>query len=147
MAAFTFNVAKGKIRAYAELPAANDALLVVPLEAAGLEADAALKDYDDLAALLAGASNEQVTLGRKTVTSITITVDDVNDWVDIDLPDQVWAASAGNPTGALLFCYDADTTTGTDASVVPLTKHDWATVPDGSDIQATIAANGILRVQ
>lgn len=145
MADLVFNIAKGKVKYYCELPAANDALIVIPIEATGLEADATLKDYDDVAALIAGSSNEQTTLGRKTITSATITVDDTNDRVDIDIADQVWTASAGNGVGALLVAYDPDTTGGTDSTLVPLTKHDFAVTPDGTDITAQIAAAGFYR--
>lgn len=145
MADFVANIAKGKVKYYAELPATNDALIVVLLEATGLEADATLKDYDDLAALLAGSSNEQTTMGRKTITSATITVDDTNERVDIDIADQTWTAATGNAVGALLICYDPDTTTGTDSTLVPLTKHDFSITPDGSDVTAQINAAGFFR--
>ncbi len=139
MADFVFNVAKGITRHYAGLPAANDALIVIPLESSGLEADSTLKDYDDVATLLAGTTNEQTTAGRKTVTSVTITPDDTNDRVDIDFADQTWTGLTGNAIGALLIAYDPDTTTGTDSTLVPLTKHDWSITPDGSDVTATVA--------
>jgi hypothetical protein len=139
MADVVFNIALGKVKYYAELPAANDALIVIPLEATGLEADATLKDYDDVAALLAGATNEQTTAGRKTVTSVSVTVDDTNNRVDIDIADQTWAGLTGNGIGALLIAYDPDTTGGTDSALIPLTKHDWSITPDGSDVTATIA--------
>ncbi len=139
MADFVFNIAKGKVKYYAELPAANDALIVIPLESSGIEADSTLKDYDDVAALLAGTTNEQTTAGRKTITSVTVTVDDTNDRVDIDFADQTWTALTGNAIGALLVAYDPDTTTGTDSTLVPLTKHDFAITPDGSDVTATVA--------
>jgi len=145
VADFVANIAKGKVKYYAELPATNDALIVVLLEATGLEADATLKDYDDLAALLAGSSNEQTTMGRKTITSATITVDDTNERVDIDIADQTWTAATGNAVGALLICYDPDTTTGTDSTLVPLTKHDFSITPDGSDVTAQINAAGFFR--
>jgi len=145
VADFVANIAKGKVKYYAELPATNDALIVVLLEATGLEADATLKDYDDLAALLAGSSNEQTTMGRKTITSATITVDDTNERVDIDIADQTWTAATGNAVGALLICYDPDTTTGTDSTLVPLTKHDFTITPDGSDVTAQINAAGFFR--
>lgn len=139
MADFVFNIAKGKVKYYAELPAANDALVVIPLESAGIEADATLKDYDTVSALLAGTTNEQTTAGRKTVTSVTVTVDDANDRLDLDFADQTWTGLTGNAIGALLIAYDPDTTGGTDADLVPLTKHDWAVTPDGSDVTATVA--------
>lgn len=141
MADFVFNISKGEVKAYAKLPAASDALILIPIESSGIEADETLKDYDDISALLAGSSNEQTTFGRKTITSVTITVDDTggNNKVTIDTADQVWATSAGNAIGALVFAYDGDTGAGTDANLTPLTKHDWAITPDGSDVTATIA--------
>lgn len=147
MADFVSNIAKGKVKYYAELPAANDALIIVPLEATGLEADATLKDYDDLGALLAGTTNEQTTMGRKTVTTgIVPTVDDTNERLDIDITtDPVWLGATGNPLGAILICYDPDTTGGTDSTIIPLTKHDFTVTPDSSDITATIAASGFYR--
>jgi len=138
MADFVFNIAKGKVKYYAELPAANDALVVIPLESSGLEADATLKDYDTVSALLAGTTNEQTTAGRKTITSVTVTPDDTNDRLDLDFADQTWTALTGNAIGALLVAYDPDTTGGTDADLIPLTKHDWAITPDGSDVTATV---------
>ena len=146
MADFCFNIAKGEVKKYCKLDGgANDALIVVPLETTGLEADATLKDYDDLAALLAGASNEQTTMGRKTITSAPITVDDANDLVDIDIADQTWTAATGNAVSKLLVCYDPDTTAGTDSTIIPLTAHDFVVTPDGSDITAQIAAAGFFR--
>lgn len=146
MADFVFNISKGWITYYCSLPAASDALIVVPLESSGLEADATLKDYDNLSALLGGASNEQTTMGRKTISaSVVTTVDDTNDRVDIDIPDQVWTGATGNATGALVICYDGDTGAGTDSNIVPLTKHDFTTTPDGTDLTATIAAAGFFR--
>jgi len=145
MADFVFNISKGEVKNYCKLSAANDAIVVVPAESSGLEADATLKDYDDLSTLMAGTTNEQTTMGRKTATSTTITVDDTNDRVDIDIVDFTWTAATGNAVGALLFCWDGDTTSGTDANIVPLTKHDFAVTPDGSDITAQIASAGFFR--
>jgi len=142
---FVFNVAKGRTAYYASLPAANDALIVVPLEATGLEGDATLKDYDNLGALLAGASNEQTTMGRKTLSTVTVTVDDANDWVDIDAADPVWSAATGNAVGAIVVCYDPDTTAGDDTTLIPLSKHDFAVTPNGGDITAVLASGGFQR--
>lgn len=146
MADWIANNALGRIRTFAELPATNDAIVVVPVEAAGLEADATLRDYDDLASALAGTTNEQTTLGRKTITSaLTVTIDDTNNRVDIDAPDQVWTSATGNAVGALIWCYDGDTTGGGDASIVIMSKHDFAFTPDGTDITAVVAAAGLMR--
>ncbi|TGB13870.1 hypothetical protein [Streptomyces sp. MZ04] len=138
MANITFNIALAKIKYYAELPATNDALIAVPIETSGIVSDATMRDYDDLQALLAGASNEQTTLGRKTLTGVTVTVDDTNDRVAVDCADITWTATAGNPISAVVICYDPDTTGGTDSDLVPLTKHDVTMTPDSTDFTLTI---------
>jgi hypothetical protein len=146
IADFSYNISKGEIKKYCKLDGgANDALIVIPFEATGVEADATLKDYDDVSALLAGTTNEQTTMGRKTISSVTITVDDTNDRTDIDVADQVWAAATGNAISDLTFAYDPDTTAGTDTSLVPLTNHDFSITPDGSDVTAVINVAGFFR--
>jgi hypothetical protein len=139
VANIVFNVALGRLNALAQLPAAADGLILVPLEASGLVSDAVMRDYDTLADLLAGPSNEQTTMGRKSLSSVTVTVDDTNDRVAIDCADIVWTAATGNPVGALVICYDLDTGTGTDADLVPLTKHDLSLTPDGTNFTLTIS--------
>lgn len=151
MADFVFNIAKGQAKQYFKNvddgSPANSRIIVVPLETTGIEADATLKDHDNLSVLLAGTSNEQTTMGRKTLAAadITITVDDTNERVDIDVADITWAGATGNAISALVFCYDPDNTAGTDADLIPLTKHDFVVTPDGSDIVAQIAAAGLFR--
>lgn len=146
MANFVFNIAKGKVAYYCGLPATNDQLVVVPIETSGIEADDTLNNYDDLAALLAAANNEQATMGRKLVTSsVTVTVDDTGNKVDVDMPDITWTAATGNAISALVICYDPDSTGGTDSDLIPLTKHDFVATPDGTDIVAQIATDGFYR--
>lgn len=133
MADFVFNIAKGKAGYYATLPATNDALIIVAIETTGIEADATLKDHDTLAALLAGTSNEQTTVGRKTISSgLTLTVDDSADTFNFDVPDQTYTTPTGNAISAFVVCYDPDTTAGTDSDLIPLTKHDRTWTPDGN---------------
>ncbi|WP_354643874.1 hypothetical protein [Kitasatospora camelliae] len=139
MGNIVFNIALAKVAYYASLPAANDALIAVPIETSGIVSDATMRDYDDLSTLLAGASNEQTTMGRKTLASVTVTVDDTNDRVAVDCADITWTAATGNAISAIVICYDPDTTTGTDADLIPLTKHDFTITPDGSDVTATIS--------
>jgi hypothetical protein len=136
---FVFNIAKGSVAYYATLPAANDALIVIPIESSGVEADATVIDYDTVAAILAATTNEQSTMGRKTITSASVTVDDTNNRVDVDIADQVWTGATGNAISDLLIAYDPDTTGGTDADLIPLTWHDFSITPDGSDVTATIS--------
>lgn len=151
MADFVFNIAKGKAGTYFNNvdsgSPANSRIIVVPIETTGIEADATLKDYNDLSALLGGTSNEQSTMGRKTLAAadVTITVDDTNDRLDVDVSDVTWSAATGNAVSALVFCYDPDNTGGTDADLIPLTKHDFVVTPDGSDITAQIATAGLYR--
>ena len=139
MGNIVFNISLGRVAYDATLPAASDALVVVPIETSGIEGDATLRDYDDLSALLAASNNEQTTMGRKTVTSVTVTVNDTNDRVECDFADQTWTGATGNAISALLVCYDNDTGAGTDTNIRPLTKHDFAITPDGSDVTATVA--------
>lgn len=138
MANLVFNVSLGRVAYLAGLPAANDALVMVPLESSGLVADSVMRDYDTLAAILAGASNEQTTVGRKTLGNVTVTIDDTNDRVALDADNVTWTSPTGNAVGAVLICYDPDTTTGTDTDLIPLTKHDLTWTPDGIDFTLTV---------
>jgi hypothetical protein len=143
MADLVTNIAKGRFIHYASLPGTNDGLVAVVLEASGVESDDALQDYDTLAALLAGASAEQTTMGRKPLTNVTVTVDDTGNTASFDADDVTWTAAAGNATGKLVICYDPDTTTGDDTTLIPLTIHDFAVTPDGTDITAQIDSDGL----
>lgn len=140
MANIVFNIALGYLKRYAEqVGTGNAALVLVPIEASGLETDAVLRDKDDLAAVLSGSTNEQTTMGRKTVTSCTVTVDDTNDRLALDFADQTWTAPTGNAISKLLICFDGDTTSGTDSNIVPLTLHDLVLTPDGNNFVLTVA--------
>lgn len=145
MANFTFNIAKGRVvelynHVESNSPAAS-ALIVVPLETTGLETQAVLEDKDDLAAVLVGTTNEQTTMGRKTLTDVELAAlpapNDTDNSYELDLPDITWTAATGNAISALVICYDADTGAGTDTNIIPLTFHDFVVTPDGSDIVAT----------
>lgn len=151
MASEQFNIAAGRIVELAHRVNNNDptnsAFVIVALKAAGLETT--LKDYDDLAAITAAANDEATNVGysRLVVTTITVTVDDTNDWVDLDMADPTWAAvaAAGGAWGALLTCYDPDTTAGTDANIIPLLKHLFPRTPDGGPITAVLPTGGFFR--
>ncbi len=144
MASIVFNIAKGRVvelynRVKSNDPA-NSALIIVPIETSGLEANSVLIDKDDLAAVLSGATNEQTTMGRKTLTDAHLASlpapDDANDRYSISLPLITWTASTGNPISKLLVCYDSDTTGGTDSNIIPLTMFDFVVTPSGTDIQS-----------
>jgi hypothetical protein len=139
MANIVFNIALGKVKYYAELPAANDGLVLIALESSGLETDTVLRDKTDFAAVVAGTTNEQTTVTRKALASVTATVDNTNDRVALDAADVTWTAPTGNAIGAVVICYDPDTTTGTDSDLIPLTKHDLSWTPDGNNFTLSIA--------
>lgn len=126
-AQFVFNIAKGKVNRYADLPATNDALVLVLLQTTGLESDATLQDYDTLSALLA-ASNDECTFtgyARRTLASVTVTPDDTGNTQSADAADPSgWTNTGGSNqgVGAAIICYDDDTTGGTDANLVPLVQ-------------------------
>lgn len=139
MANGVFNIARGKIAYYGGLPAANDGIVIVVLEAT--EADDTLNNYDDLSTLLAAAGNTEATAtnyARKVLTSgITVTVDDTGNDVQVIVDsDQTWTSVTGNAFTDLLVCYDPDTTTGNDTTIIPLTYHDFVVTPNGGDITA-----------
>lgn len=146
MADIVFNIAKGKVAQYAMLDGgANDALIAVPIETSGIESDATLQDYDTLSALLAAANNEQSTMGRKTLASVTVTPDDTNNRLDVDAADITWTAATGNAVSALVICYDPDTTGGSDTDLIPLVKLDMVVTPAGGDITYQFNAAGFFR--
>ena len=145
MANYVFNIAKGRIvelynRVENNDPA-NSAIIAIPLETTGLEAQAVLQDADTLTAVIAGTTNEQITMGRKVLTDADLAAlpapDDVNDRYSLNLPNVVWLGATGNAISQVLIAYDSDTTGGTDAGIVPLMVFDFVQAPNGSDIQAT----------
>lgn len=157
MADLVFNIAKGKVNEYAARVNANDptnaAFIISVWNNDGSSTDDNVRDADTVAAVeaLAGVT-ERTTNGwaRKTLDQtggLTVTVDDTNNWVDLDCPDQTWTgvALAGGASTDISFSYDSDTTGGTDANIVPCTWHDFAITPDGSDVTAQIATAGFFR--
>ncbi len=154
MADFVFNIAKGRVAEFYNRVKSNDpansALIIVVIDANG-DTDATMRDRDDLAALLGGTANEvtNTNYARKVLTDAdlaALSIDDTNDRIDLDIPDQTWAAvAAGTAWTDVLVCYDPDTTGSTDSAIIPLTCHDFAVTPEGIDITAQIAAAGFFR--
>lgn len=162
MANFVFNIAKGRVVEYYNRVESNDpansAFVIVALQATGIEADATLQDYANLSLLLAGASNEAVnTPGyeRKVLTNTELAAlpapDNTDNWYEVTVPNQTWTAvpDTGNPStnpwGKLLICYNSDTVGNTDVNIIPMTAHDFAVTPDGSDIVMQVGADGFFR--
>ncbi|MCP4256868.1 MAG: hypothetical protein GY774_04975 [Planctomycetes bacterium] len=124
---------------------ANSAIVIIAIETTAT--DLTLKRLDTLALVLADADTAEVTntnYERKVLTDADITAfmpDDVNDTVELDLPDQTWIAVAdGDSWSDLIIAYDPDVTGGTDADVVPMTLHDFVAVPNTGDVTAVFNA-------
>lgn len=155
MANLVFNIALGRVVELYNRVDTNDptnsAIIVAVLAASGIESDATLRDKDTLADVLSGTTNEVTNSGyaRKTLTDADISAfapDDSNERTDLDIPDQTWTGvAAGDGWSDFTTNYDADTTGGADSAIVPMTLHDFAVTPDGSDITAQIAAAGFYR--
>ena len=150
MANFVFNVAKGRVGEYYQRVEGNDPatarLVLIPLEAAGLETQAALEDSVSLAEVLDGTTNEQITMGRKYLTDVELAAlapDYTNNRLDLDFPDVTWTAATGNALGGLVVAYDPNSSA--DSAIIPLTYHDFSVTPDGTDIIAQPGATGFFR--
>ena len=130
----------------------NAVLVVVVIDANG-DTDAVMRDRDDLGALLGGTANEvtNTNYARKVLSDADIVAfapDDTNDRVDLIIPDQTFTAIvAGTAWTDALLCYDSDSTGGADSGIVPMTNHDFAVTPDGSDIVIDVPAAGFYRAQ
>jgi len=142
MANIVFNIGLGRFTEYYNRVKGNDpapsAFILIPIETAGLETDAVLRDVATVTALLAGTTNEQTTMGRKTLTDAELAAfpgpDNALDRYDLSLPTVTWTAATGNAISKIAVCYDADTGAGTDANIIPLLLLDEVFTPDGSDI-------------
>ena len=143
MADLIFNIAKGRfVELYNRVKSndpANSAFIIVPIETSGLESDAVLRDKDDLAAVLSGSTNEQTTMGRKTLTDADLAAlpapDDTNDRYDVSIPDVDWVAASGNAISKVFLGYDSDTTGGSDSNILPIGLYDFVQTPSGGTIR------------
>ena len=148
MANFVFNIALGRVaelynRVKSNDPA-NSALVLIAW--ATTATDATLRDLATVAAIEADANSAEATNAgyvRKVLTDADIVAfapDNVNDRVDLDVADQTWTGvAAGTNWTDVSMNYDNDTTSGTDASMVPMTLHDFVVNPSCGDITAQIA--------
>lgn len=152
MADLVFNVSKGKAAELFQNVEDNDpaaaVIRIFAIDANG-ETDDNMRDADTMAALFALLANEVTNSGYANIsldeTAITITLDDTNNRIDVDLTDQTWSAvAAGTAWTDLVIAYDPDGT-DTDSGTIPLTLHDFAVTPDGSDITVQWNAAGVFR--
>ena len=156
MADVVTTTAMGRIREFADDAAGDIAaaqLRMFLLQAT--EADDTVRDYDVMgggSGLLDAAGNTEATFtnyANKVIQDgdITVTEDEVNNRVDIDVPDQTFT-SAGNGVNNTLtdvvIAFDPDGT-DTDSQTIPVSIHDFTPTTDGSDLTVQIATAGLLR--
>lgn len=140
MADFLFNIAKGAFVEKFRDSAANGGMLLL----IAADTDDNMRDTDTLTQLLATSADEATdgSYARKTGLTGTITVDDTNNRVDVDLPDQTWTALAGAAITDLVVFYQE---AAADTTRIPLTLHDFVVSCDGSDVTAVLNASGFAR--
>lgn len=144
MADGVFNISKG---AFVEkIRDAGTNVLILLLKAN--EAEATLVDRDNVSLMLAEAGTTEADFtnyARKTGLTGTITVDDTNDRVDVDVPDQTWTSAGGASNNTLTKLVTAYEESAADTGRIPMTHHDFATTTDGNDLVAQINAAGFGR--
>lgn len=144
MADGVFNISKGAVAETYRDAAANGLILLLQAN----EAEATLIDRDDVAAVLAEAGTTEATFtnyARKTSLTGSITVDDTNDRVDVDIPDQTWTSAGNGTNNTLTKAVVAYENAAADSTRVPQTHHDFAVTTDGSDLTIQINAAGFFR--
>jgi hypothetical protein len=152
MADFVFNIAKGRVAELFDRVDNNDPpaaiLVVIPVSVAAVT-DATLIDVDDFAGVITAGVTELTTGGwnRKTLADTDIATQaptDASDFNARDIADQTWTAVSAGTSTDLIICYSA-VASPTNSQLVPLTQHDFAITPDGSDVTAQINAAGFFK--
>lgn len=125
------------------------------LQADGLEHEGALADYDTVATILAGPSNEATFTNytRKILPTVAIVRDDIDNSVTLTLAGDppfflLWADAGGttnNHIGRIVYFYDPTPGGTTDAQLIHLASTPMDTQTDGSTIMVTVDDNGISR--
>ena len=132
MASLVANIAKGREVEFYERVNSNDpanSALIIGVLVAGGDTIQTLRDYDTIAAMLAGPSTEAAITGyaRKTLTDADLgvwTPDDSLNRVLLTLPLQTWSPNTGETWDISWVAYDNDTTGGTDANLIPISYHE-----------------------
>ena len=144
MADGVFNVAKAR----AHQLVIDDATKIVFVLLKDVESDALLQDRTDLGNILAQAANNEADFtnySRKTGVTATINVDQANDRVDIDCPDQLFTSAGGVLDNSLLKCLICYELGAGDANILPIGHYDYVVTTDGSDISVKLNAAGFFR--
>lgn len=149
MADVMFNIGRARLqKAHAD----GADLIVVLLKTA--QADDTLRDYDDLAALLAaggGTANVEADFtnyARKVIDNLdwSVTINDTTNVLDADFADQTYTSAGGASNNTMvkaLICIDG----ATDAARIPVSAHDWTPTTDGNDLVLVLPTGGFYRSQ
>jgi hypothetical protein len=144
MAQYVCNVAKGRANELHERARtgdpANAAIVIVAISST--DTVESIKDAATLADILALTNTAEVTntgYARKALSGTALNALSIDNTSNTQtagfVNNQTWTTvAAGDNWTHLVFCYDSDTTASTDANIIPLTFHDFAKTPDGSDI-------------
>jgi len=142
-----FNISKGafveKIR-----DATTDVLvLLLKLN----EAEATLIDRTTVALMLAEGGTTEADFTNYAreynLSGASITVDNTNDRVDVDIDDITWSSAGGatnNDIKKLILAFEES---AADSGRIPMTHHDFVTTTDGNDIVAQINSAGFGRAE
>lgn len=131
---FTFDVAKGKVGYYSGLPAANDALIWIPILQAGLGTSADLIHLTTVSAVLtSGKAPEATGVGRQSLAGVTWDSTTVKGEAVLNASDLTLTAPTGDATAVALVCYSPDIGVDTDSTRIPLFLHDFVFTPVGTD--------------
>ena len=144
MADQVFNIAKGAVAEMFRDAAANGIVLLLVAN----EAESTFIDRADLAAMLGEAGTTEATFtnyARKTGITGTVTVDNTNDRVDVDIPDQTFVNAGNGVNQTMTKLVVAYENAAADATRVPLVGADFAVLTDSSDLTAQFNAAGFFR--
>ena len=125
---------------------ANSAIIWIPMLTSGTAEQA--ETLATMAAVEADANFAEQTTGGwsriphdDTGDSLAYAWDATNNRNEADSADLVWASPSTNTVG-LIACYDPDTTTGTDTTLVPLIHLDMVVTGNGQQVTFQFNAEG-----
>ncbi len=113
------------------------------------EGDTVIVDHETVADLLGGSNTECnfTNYARETAITGTITVDDTNDRVDVDIPDITITSAGGASNNSIVRVVVFQEETASDAGRMVISVHDATATTDGTNLTLNIATAGILRSQ
>jgi len=143
-----FNFVKAKWRYYCELPGLTDSIMFVIIKAP-TQADDLMNNFDNLASLLAQNPEADFPGYVRKFTTITgasginLIQNNTTNAVDADHPDLTWsAAGPTNSLGGVIAVYKP-VSNSIDSDCIPLFYFPYVGTTNGSDLIATVHANGL----